>query len=190
MDVAASIAGIVSLGIQVTQSLVDYYTAYNSREADVAYTAKKLNRLLDMLKNLCSLFGDRKFLPDEQDLLKTIESAIQDCKECIDELQSQWRKFKDNSTSGIRAKARTAARKLEYPFRRSTLEALDEAVNEIAFHLSLALQILQQDTIDRVQNDTEEIKTMLELVRANQISSDIRNCCQASSVMATGFFYG
>ncbi|CAK7207252.1 hypothetical protein SEUCBS139899_010062, partial [Sporothrix eucalyptigena] len=110
MDVAASIAGLVSLGIQVTQSLVDYYTTYKGRETNVADTTKKLNRLLDMLENLRCQFVDRKFLPDEQDLFMTIEGTIKDCEEYIHELQSQCSKFMENSTSDIRAKARTAAR--------------------------------------------------------------------------------
>lgn len=179
MDVAASIAGLISLGIQVTQSLIDYYTAYKGRETDVADTTKKLKRLSDMLESLrCHLVG-RKFLADDQDLLKTIEGALRDCEGYIHELQSQCDKFKDNSTSSIRAKALTAARKLAYPFRRTTLEELNDTVDEIAAHLSLALQSLQLKSIDRVQNDTEDTKRLLDLVRADQISSDIRNWLKA-----------
>ncbi|CAK7229957.1 hypothetical protein SEUCBS140593_007422 [Sporothrix eucalyptigena] len=128
MDIAASIAGLVSLGIQVTQSLVDYYTAYTGREADVAHTTKKLNRLAGMLESLRCHLVDRKFLPDEQDLLKTIESAIQDCEECIRELQSLCDKVKDNSTAGIRATARASTRRLAYPFRKGTLQTIDDTV--------------------------------------------------------------
>ncbi|CAK7231620.1 hypothetical protein SBRCBS47491_007992 [Sporothrix bragantina] len=180
MDVAASIAGLVSLGIQVTQSLVDYYTTYKGREADLAHTFKKLNRLLRMLESLRYHLADRKFLPDEKDLLEAIEGTIQDCEEYIHELQIQCGKFKDNPTcSNIRAKARTSARKLAYPFRRSTLEALDEAVDEVASHLGLALQMLQQNNMDGVQNDTEEIKSLLDLVRADQIAQAVRGWLQA-----------
>ncbi|ERS97064.1 hypothetical protein HMPREF1624_06393 [Sporothrix schenckii ATCC 58251] len=179
MDVAASIAGLISLGIQVTQSLVDYYTAYKGRETDVADTTKKLKRLSGMLESLRCHLVDRKFLADDQDLLETIEGALRDCEGCIHELQSQCDKFKDNSTSSIQAKALTAARKLAYPFRRTTLEELNDTVDEIAAHLSLALQSLQLKNIDRVQNDTEDTKRLLDLVRANQISLTIRSWLKA-----------
>lgn len=179
MDVAASIAGLLSLGIQVTQSLVDYYAAYKGREADVAHTSKKLDRLLGMLENLRLHLADRKSHPDEKDVLNAIEGTMQDCEVFLHKLQSQCEKFKDNSTSGIRAKARTPALKLAYPFRRSTLAALDETVDEVASHLALALQMLQQKSTDRVQDNTEEIKSLLELVRADQISQGIRSWLQA-----------
>ena len=40
LSVAASVAGIISLGIQVTQCLTDFYDAYKSQEHDIANTAK------------------------------------------------------------------------------------------------------------------------------------------------------
>lgn len=136
LSVAASVAGIISLGIQVTQSLVDFYSAYKSQKSDIAYTTKKLERLLSVFEILRSQLANRKFHANEQELLKRIEDSIQGCEECIHELQSEVDKFKDNSADGIRAAARTAARGFAYPFRQSTLQALDEDVDEIVSHVS------------------------------------------------------
>ncbi len=37
LSVAASVAGLISLGIQVTQSLVDFYNAYKNRDLDLVH---------------------------------------------------------------------------------------------------------------------------------------------------------
>lgn len=183
MDVAASIAGLVSLGIQVTQALVDYYTAYKNHEAEVASTTKKLNRLLNMLKTLHAYLDGRKFKDDEKDLQATIESAVQDCKEYIHELKIICDKLVEcDSAGGIRAKAALSARKLAYPFRKSTLHAIEEDVDDTASHVSLALQMLQLKGNDQIQDDVADNKALLGLIHAGQVSSEIRGWLRAPDV--------
>jgi hypothetical protein len=174
MEVAASIAGLVSLGLQVTQSLVDVYSACKGQDSDVAYTAKKLERLLSMLETLKDELTSRTFRPAEQEVLKTVEGSIQDCEDCINELQSESFKFQNKSAGGIRAAARTTAYRVAYPFRQSTLQKLDENIDETMSHLSLAVQMLHQKDVGRVQDDVEYTKDLLDLVRADQVSSAIR----------------
>lgn len=41
LSVAGSAAGIISLGIQVTQSLTDYYEAYKGQQLEITNIAKK-----------------------------------------------------------------------------------------------------------------------------------------------------
>ncbi|KAF2180645.1 hypothetical protein K469DRAFT_639699 [Zopfia rhizophila CBS 207.26] len=126
-----------------------------------------------MLKILRRQLTDRKFRAEEQDLLKNIEGLIEACEESIYELQTRVEKFKESSGDGLQAAARTATRQLAYPFKQSTLRKLDADIDEIVSHLSLALQVLQAKDICNVQNDTEDAKALLNLVRADQISSTI-----------------
>ncbi|KIW21484.1 hypothetical protein PV08_02064 [Exophiala spinifera] len=179
LSVAASLAGIISLGIHVTQSLVDFYTAYKDQQSHVARTIKKLEHLLNLLKSLHEQLTGRQFRPDEHSLLESIEDSIKDCQEYIDELQIEILKFKVKSTDGIKAVAQTSARRLAYPLRQSTLQKLDEDVNEAVCHLSLALQVLQQNDIGNVQDNVEDTKALLDLVRSSQVSSDIREWLRA-----------
>ncbi|KAI1379582.1 ankyrin repeat-containing domain protein [Hypoxylon crocopeplum] len=182
LSVAASVAGVLSLGIQVTQSLANFYSAYKHQKSDVTHTVNKLERLASVLEILQNQLAGRAFLTDEQDLLKNIEGSIQDCDECIHELQNEYAKFKDNGAGGIQATARTSARRLAYPFRQSTLQTLDESVEEVVSHISLELQILQQKDVYKVQNDIANINSLLELVKASQISVDIRQWFRAPDV--------
>lgn len=179
LSVAASVCGLISLGIQVTQSLVDFYTAYKGRKYDTAHTAIKLERLLNVMESLHGQLNTRKFGADDRGLLDNIEGLIRDCNEYIYELKTENDKFQGRFNDTIRGTARTAARQLAYPFRQSTLQKLDEEVDETLEHLSLALQLLQQKDLSNVQNDLDDIKIFLDLIRVDQISSKIRDWLQA-----------
>ena len=48
LSVAASVAGLISLGIQVTQSLADFYNAYENRDSELVHTIERLDSLLDI----------------------------------------------------------------------------------------------------------------------------------------------
>jgi len=179
LSVAGSVVGIVSLGIGITKSLVDFYTIARDQKSNTASTAEKLNRLLDLLEILHRRLIDRTFRPDERDLLDNIERSIRACDELIRELETENKKFKDRPNHNIPAAALTATRRLAYPFRQSTLQKLDGDIDETFSHLSLALQVLQKKNIANVQDDIEDAKSLLELVRADQISSRIRDWLKA-----------
>ncbi|KAB5559825.1 hypothetical protein GE09DRAFT_1220491 [Coniochaeta sp. 2T2.1] len=87
---------------------------------------------------------------------------------------SETAKFKSRPADGIRAATRTAAYRVVYPFRRSTLQKLDKNINEAVSYLSFALQVLHQKDVGRVQDDIEHTKALLSLVQADQVSSTIR----------------
>lgn len=178
-SISAGAANFIGLGIQVTQSLVDFYSAYKTLKSNVTSTIKKLEHLLDTLEILRSQTLNRKFRADQQELLQSIEGLIQGCEDYIQELQGETEKLKGESTDGIRATARTAAYRATYPFRQGTLQKLDEAINEIVRHLSLALQLLGQNDTGNVQDGIEDTKAILDLVRADQISSKIRKWLKA-----------
>jgi hypothetical protein len=172
LSVAGGVVGIISLGITVTQALVDFYTTARDQKSNTAATAEKLNLLLDLLESLSRQLADRTFRPGERDLLDNVERCINACDEIIRELETENKKFKDCSTHNIAAAARTATRRVAYPFRQSTLQKLDEDIDETISHLSLALQVLLQRNIADVQDN-------IELFRTDQISSVIRDWLKA-----------
>ncbi|KAK1982555.1 hypothetical protein LZ30DRAFT_717128 [Colletotrichum cereale] len=174
LSVTGSVVGIISLGLQVTQSLYNYYAAIDSQDSDVTHTARKLDNLLEILNCLKARLDGRKVKVDGTHVLEGIKSTIEQCEECIQELQDESRKFERTPVGGIRTAIRATGRRLAYPFRQSTLQKLDEDIDELVTHLSLALQLLQQDVTDRVQDGIEDTKAVLDLVRASQLSSEIQ----------------
>ena len=50
LSIAGSVVGIISLGIQAAESLVQYYTSFRDQEDDIANVVRKLKSLLELLK--------------------------------------------------------------------------------------------------------------------------------------------
>lgn len=179
-EVLGTVVGIISLGIQVSEGLVKYYTSYKDQESDTAHTVKRLTHLINVLEILRKQLAERKFQPDETSLLEAIGGSVGDCEHLIDELHQETEKItRSSSGGGFAAAARATGRRLAYPFRQSTLQKLDEDIDEICANLALALQVLQQQDISNVQNDVQDTKALLELMRASQVSFDIREWLKA-----------
>ncbi|KAK3173425.1 hypothetical protein OEA41_006754 [Lepraria neglecta] len=178
-SVAAGVAGLVSLGIEVTQSLVDFYNAYKKRDSDLVGMIERLESLLDIFQCLEKTLLDRNFQADEQGLIKRIETLIKNCDELIQELRDECQKFSKASSNGIKAAVRVAGHRAIYPFRQSTLQKLDEDIGEIRANLSSALDVLQLKDTKRIQDDITETKVLWDLVRTSQISSILRDWLNA-----------
>ncbi len=179
LSVTAGAAGLISLGIQVTQSLVNYYNSYKGQDSDIRGMTERLECLLDIFQDLKKTITNRKIQADERGLLKNIETSIKNCDSLIRELQEECEKFTNTSSNGIKATIRTAGRRAIYPFRQSTLQKLDENIDEIRANLLPALGVLQLKDHKRTHNEIAEIKSLLDLVRTYQISSDLRDWLKA-----------
>jgi ankyrin repeat domain-containing protein 50 len=179
LSITAGVAGLISLGVQVTESLIKFYTSYKNRDADVNRTSEKLESLLGTFQFLSSALQKRTFRPDEQDLIKNIESSVDKCDELVQELQEEFEKCEKAATNGVRGSIRTAGRRAAYPFRESTLKKLDEAIGEIRDNLSLALNVLQLRDHESTQDDLTELKSLVKAVRGIQISSTVRDWLKA-----------
>ncbi|KAF4785880.1 hypothetical protein HER10_EVM0010960 [Colletotrichum scovillei] len=179
LSIAGSAVGIISLGIQAVQSIYQYYNASKNQHSDIARTLRKLEDLQSLFERLNSYLSDRKFRLSEKGLLQNIESTIQHCEESIDELEQEAKKFEKISTDGARGTIRGAVRPLVYPFRESTLLKLHEDIDYLISQLSLALSLLQQQTIDLVQDEIESTNAILNLIRTSQVSSEIRTWLNA-----------
>lgn len=182
LSVAAGIAGLISLGIQVTGSLVKFYTSYKGQDNDMTRTTEKLKSLLDTFQFLQTALQSRTFQPDEQGLIKNIESHIHQCDDLIQELQEECEKCEKVADVGIKSTIKAAGRRAAYPFRQSTLQKLDEAIGEIRQNLSLALDVLQVRDHQSTHDDVADLKSLLEVVRATQISATLRDWLQAPDV--------
>jgi hypothetical protein len=169
--------GLISLGIQVTQSLVNFYTSYKGQDANVTRVTERLESLLDTFRFLQDALLRRTFRPDER-----VESSIEKCDEVIQELQEECEKCVKTSADGIKGTISIAGRRAVYPLRESTLKKLDEAIGEIRDNLSLALNLLQLEDHKHTQDDINELKSLVEVVRAAQISSTIRDWLKSPDV--------
>ncbi len=178
-SVAAGVAGLITLGIQVTKSLIEFYTSFRGQGTDVARTTGNLESLLSTFRCLDDALQSRIFRPDEQGLIKNIESSLYKCDELIQELEKECKRFDKASISGIKGTIKVAGRRAAYPLRQSTLQKLEEDISEIRENLSLALEVLQLRDHQTTQDDITGLKSLVEVVRASQISSTIRDWLKA-----------
>ena len=179
LSIAASAAGLISLGIQVTQSLVQFYSSYKHQYSEIAGMTESLESLLSVLQTLDKTLSNRKFQADEQSLIGNIETSIKNCDEFIQELQEECQKFAKATSGGIKAGFRAAGHRAAYPFRQSTLLKLDEDIGGLRSNLSFAIGVLQLKAGERIQDDIADMKLLLDLVRTRQISANIRNWLKA-----------
>ena len=179
LSVAGSVVGVISLGIQVTQSLVDFYNSYKSQKSDLIHMIKRLEHLLETFQCLEKTLSDRKFQADERSLVKNIETSINDCEEWIKEMRDECQKLSKPSSKGIIATVKGAGRQATYPFRQSTLRKFDEEIDAMRDNLSFALDVLQLKDNKRIQDDITETRTLLDLIKTSQVSSELRDWLNA-----------
>ena len=75
LSVAAGTVGLISFGIQVTESLVKFYTSYKGQDINVARATGNLESLLDILQDFYSALQSRTFRPSE-DVIKNIATKF------------------------------------------------------------------------------------------------------------------
>lgn len=178
-SISTGVVGILSFGIQVTQGVFDYYEAFRSQYSGVGKLLDKSHRLLVLLGQLSEHLKGQRFCQEDQQLVKSTEEAIGSCKECIAELDDELAKFKKSNVDSILAVARTTTRRLAYPFRKGTLQNLEEDVDSIITQISQALQLLQSKGIGRLQDQVDDVKALLDLIRAAQLDESIQQWLQA-----------
>jgi hypothetical protein len=60
LSIASGIAGLLSLAIQVTQSLVNFYTAYKDQDTDLAKLTQNLDNLQSIFRALDIAVEERR----------------------------------------------------------------------------------------------------------------------------------
>lgn len=179
LSVSASVVGMISLGLQVTESLVKFYNSYKHQNSEIAGMTERLENLSSILQNLHETLSSRKFQADEQGLICNIETSIRNCDEIIQELREECQKFVKATSGGIKAVFRAAGRRATYPFRVCTLNKLDEDIGDLRGHLATAMDVLQLRDSTKIQDDIADMKLHMDLVITRQISADIRNWLKA-----------
>jgi hypothetical protein len=182
LSIAAGVAGLLSLGLQTTNALVKFYTSHKGRNENIGRTTHRLETLQSAFDALQTALQQRKFQPDEETLIGRIESSIHSCAELIQELQEECTKLTGPVGGSFNDAVKVVGRRAAYPFRESTLKKLEEDAGEMRNHLSFALDILQLRDHKTAQDELAEMKSLVELMRATQISSAVQYWFKAPDV--------
>lgn len=179
LSIAAGVAGFLSLGVQVTQTLVDFYSAYKSQDTDIAKITENMESLRNTFRSLERAIQQRQSQPHAEELLQEVDKATQRCYEIIQELQTECQKLRTESVTCLKGCLQAAGRRATYPFRKSTIQKIEEDVGEIRESLLFALNVLQFKSHSRIEDEVSAVRYLLERTNSSQISSAIHAWLQA-----------
>ena len=162
MDAASGAAGLLSLGIAVCQSLLDYYDSWKHAEENVAKTYASIEGLARTLKLLAIAVDHKEF---NSEIVNQIQHSIESAKESLLNLERKLSKVRVTALQNAwKDKAKAQLRRTLYPFKESTLAKLRELSSETRDNLSLALSLLQIDAsaaslmkLDSISADVSDI---------------------------------
>ncbi|KAK4147438.1 uncharacterized protein C8A04DRAFT_34148 [Dichotomopilus funicola] len=146
LSVAGLVAGLLSLGLQVSGGITQYIDALECREAEIA-SAKRQN---DTLQTLLQVVNS-SLIPLQREQ-PTVTLTVQHCVDvCNDELKKLGELVvklapQPPSPSGVdsqRSKWKAHGDKLRYPFSRPKLQQLEDRLRNANASLQLALQTLE-----------------------------------------------
>ncbi|EQB55667.1 hypothetical protein CGLO_04371 [Colletotrichum gloeosporioides Cg-14] len=172
-SIASGVVGIVSLGLEVVRSLYEYCSTLKDQSSKIARIHDNLSRLHDLLSNLRRQLDARRFRSGDIIILACIEGRILQCKGFIEELKEVADTFNQSQNDGLRAALKTKMRQATYPFQQSTLQKLEENVDNIFQQVFFSLQLLQNEDTSSIRNHVEDTKDLLEMQRANNVAKDI-----------------
>ena len=178
-SIGAGAVGIISLAIQVTQSLVKIYDSYKDRDSDLKGVDKRLTALTTSLEALENIVKDPNYVEEHGDLCRSVQSSIEDCSDYVQELVEECQKFEQNPNTGAVSKIKVTGRRLAYPFRQSTIQKLDENISGIRSNVAFALGVLQAQTSQALKDDISGVKSLLESVELNRLEFKLREWLMA-----------
>jgi hypothetical protein len=141
MDVASGIAGFVGLGLQVCQSLSEYYNSWKDCNETVAVICDSLTAIEKTLTFLKESLAKR---PPNARVTESFNDALQRCTNTLTRLRKKLKKIKDDkSSSGFRRLAEVQWERVKYPLKESTILKLRDILQDQKSDLLLLLNTLQ-----------------------------------------------
>lgn len=138
METAATIGGLISLGLQVSESIIRYYDGWRHCREDVDDICNSVAELHQMLavsehaikQRALSCFEGTPFFKD----------TLERCETTMRRLERKVRKVKgDTAASGFRARTRSEWERVKYPLKESTILKLRDLLQEQKLELILIL---------------------------------------------------
>jgi len=142
LGVAASVVGITSFGIQITQGILQYYGSWRDQDSDVANMCASLDSLSRTLAVLSETFQRRD--PPSMSIQKRVVESVDRVNIVMKKLEDELKKVQSTESPkpGVRAVMRRHVRRGLYPFKEETLQKIQNAVSEARDDLNLTLQVL------------------------------------------------
>ncbi|MCJ1464603.1 hypothetical protein MMC07_003216 [Pseudocyphellaria aurata] len=167
LSIAASAAGLLSLGITVCNGLLEYYSSWKDADEGVSRMYNSVEALTKTLILLNISIQHKSF---NRDVVVRVEESITSTQGGLESLRKKLEKIKVvPQQEGWREKTKAHFGRAVFPFKESTLVKLKELGNELRDDLSIALDALQIDasktSLDKLDHLSEQVTSVAEGVR-------------------------
>ncbi|PSN62846.1 hypothetical protein BS50DRAFT_680177 [Corynespora cassiicola Philippines] len=160
VSIISTAVGITSLGAQLCQAVVNYYTQYKCFDNDIDGVIKRAEVLELTLEALESV--RQKDASKNNTASKQLKLAIEACAGSLMALKIMTIKLGEfRRPTSIEDRRRLLKKKLLWPFKQVTLLKLGETLNEVQSNVQLAIQVMEMDTghdrFEAIQSDTRVV---------------------------------
>lgn len=144
MDAASAAIGVVSFGLEICQGLLKYYRSFKDSNQDVKAMYTSLDGFVRILIILEKRINEGKVNRTlGRDIIPVIEESIKSCREPIERLHKELDNVSaETKPYGVGAQVKALGKRLQYPFKESTLMKIKEIIGDARDELELALEIL------------------------------------------------
>ncbi|KAI7777504.1 hypothetical protein LA080_003453 [Diaporthe eres] len=143
--IAASAAGFVSLGLEVLKGIISYADAIKARKDELDAISRQVKDFESSLEVIRAL--SRHPAATHQLAGDKVHAALLSGKQDLEDLRQLLEKLKNDPTQGpgVKAKLKQTQKKMAFPFRRESLDRLQQQLHRANASLCLAIQGLQLD---------------------------------------------
>jgi hypothetical protein len=160
VSVASNIAGLVTLALQISQTIHEYIVAVKNKSKDIAELQEELILLSENLNNLRDILEDEKLKGRSFDPASTLWSAIKDCRKRIERIGD---KLLPTSAGG---KVERVLDRLKWPFKQDEVMRMIENLRRFSSIFQFALNIENCKILAKTSEDVE--KTLKEVLTASR----------------------
>ena len=136
-------AGLVSLGLQLSEGLVKYMDALKCREEEITLAKQQVSSLTSLIHTIET--AAQQFQSAHPVVSTTVQSSIASCRAELAALEALVLELAgpaQSASGGLRTALKSHGKKLAYVFDRSNLEKLEQKLERTNGQLMLALQTL------------------------------------------------
>lgn len=172
ISLVSSVAGLISLGLQLTGGIIQYYSAYKNRTDEIKQATEFVSQLRSSLLTLDTSLASLKSGPARDQAI----AAISSCGEGLKVLSQSVDKLRVSDSRGGKtwsATLRDKSGRLLYPFRQRTLIDLRRTVAELLLSLTPALDSVELSLGNELLVQIENFRSESQAWRLNQETRSI-----------------
>lgn len=143
LSIAGLATGVVSLGLQLFETVKEYLDAVKARSEEVESTRRQADNMRKLLEAIHDLLP--RMQADYPTSAAMVQNHVKPCEAELHGLNDFLLGLCCTSTnkSGIRSKLEEQRKKLSYPFNRTYISQLESRLEKVNSALQMALQLAE-----------------------------------------------